>query len=468
MAIIKNRREWDWQSARYADLSSPEWLDRRVPNRFWDDPENQRRYAIWLGRKLKIRKLDDWYRVTRADFIKNRGRAVLVRSKGSHIQFLRRMFPSRDWKPWLFKYAPQGFWKKRENRIAYLQWLEKQLGYQSPEDWYSVSVADFVANQGISLVSGGRRVIPTLKELYPKHNWEEWRFNFAPAGFWQHRQNRLRFLNWAGRQLGVRKHTDWYQVGYEDIASLHGSTMIQIFGDWPSVLRDAFPEETWHPWRFNSQLDQHWRERDNRLEYMNWLGNLLGYQEPEDWYGISLGDFRKNHGGSFIKTYKHCSSAAVVDCFPDYEWLPWKFKAAPNGFWKKPANRIDYMKWLGTQLGYQKWEDWYSITKYAFEGNFGSSLLQYCDGAPSRPVIECFPEYDWLPWLFHKTPRGFWKQRGNRIQYMKWLGEQLGFCQKKDWEQLRASHFFHNHGDVLWNHYYDRSISKALRDSPKS
>ena len=55
---------WDVVDVKYADISSPEWMTTsRLPQKFWTDPHNHRRYIEWLGRELGINQLDDWYRV---------------------------------------------------------------------------------------------------------------------------------------------------------------------------------------------------------------------------------------------------------------------------------------------------------------------------------------------------------------------------------------------------------------------
>ncbi len=463
MAKAKRNRQWDWQSARYADLSCPEWYDRRVPNGFWDDLENHRRYIVWLGRKLKIKKFDDWYRVTGNDFRKNRGHSLL-QHYGSPSRVITTLFPNHDWKPWLFRTAPNGFWENRKNRTEYLRWLGKQLGYKKPEDWYAIRVSDFVEHHGITLLSS--RLLSIVKELYPKFQWQEWKFSITQRGFWQQRKNRRRYVKWLEGELGVSRPADWYDVTYDDITENHGAGILDFFQFDPmALLREHYHRFSWLPWKFHGrQLKKFWGTKKNRVAYMKWLGKQLKFKKLDDWYSISQKDFENNCGTTFIKTYRYSPSAAVVDCFPQRKWLTWKFLNVPNCFWKNRQNRFDYMKWLGRQLGFKTWEDWYTITKDDYVDNYGSSLLQYLAGSPSRPVMECFSrEHDWLPWRFHKTQRGYWKHRKHRLRYMNWLGDQMGYRRKNDWYQLRATDFNTNHGRRLWV-YYEGSAVNALLD----
>ncbi len=465
MAKSRRTRKWDWQSVRYADLSHPEWLDGRVPMGFWNDLENHRRYIVWLGRKLKIKKLDDWYRVTAKDFHENRGHSLLGRYRGSPSYVITKLLPNHNWKPWLFSRAPNGFWQNRQNRVQYLRWLEKELGYRQPQDWYAIQVSDFEEHHGVSLLNG-TRLLPIVKELYPKFAWHEWKFTVTSPGFWHQPRHRRKYMKWLEQELGVSDPNDWYEVTYQDFSSRHSAGILELFNhDLLAILREHYPKFAWQPWRFRGRRsEKFWGVKKNRVAYMKWLGKQLKFKRLDDWYTISRNDFVRNCGVTFLKTYGHSPSAAVIDCFPQRRWLPWKFLNAPNYFWAKRQNRIDYMKWLGRRLGFKAWKDWYAITKYDYVDNFGSSLLQYSGGAPSRPVVECFSrEYDWLPWCFHKTQRGYWKDRKNRVRYMNWLGKQMDHRLKKDWYSLRARDFNANYGQTLWK-FYNQSAIKALRD----
>jgi len=54
------------------------------------------------------------------------------------------------------------------------------------------------------------------------------------------------------------------------------------------VLRVAYPEERWLPWRFDPVPPNYWNDRSNQLAYVEWLGNILGFAKREDWYSILL------------------------------------------------------------------------------------------------------------------------------------------------------------------------------------
>ena len=44
-----------------------------------------------------------------------------------------------------------------------------------------------------------------------------------------------------------------------------------------------------------------------------------------------------------------------------------------------------------------------------------------------------YPNHHWLPWKFVRIPNGFWENKGNQLEYMNWLKEQLNIKDIEDW-----------------------------------
>lgn len=74
---------------------------------------------------------------------------------------------------------------------------------------------------------------------------------------------------------------------------------------------------------------------------MQWLGRELKYDKMEDWYAIDFTDFATRHGtGLLTEKYKGSARDSVVKIFGEHEWLMWKFKHLPTGFWDDPQVRF--------------------------------------------------------------------------------------------------------------------------------
>ena len=130
------------------------WLNRRVPNGFWDCQANRIRYLVWLGNRCGFSAAADWYAVRKHHFQRNGGGGLLRNEYRSSVQNAMADFlPDYDWKPWLFGGAPNGYWKDRTHRALYLDWLGQQLGIQKTADWYDVTAADFFNHHGGGLLN---------------------------------------------------------------------------------------------------------------------------------------------------------------------------------------------------------------------------------------------------------------------------------------------------------------------------
>jgi len=47
--------------------------------------------------------------------------------------------------------------------------------------------------------------------------------------------------------------------------------------------------------------------------------------------------------------------------FPKFDWNPWLFRQAPNGYWHDLENCRKYPEWLADQLGFNTKTDWYRV-----------------------------------------------------------------------------------------------------------
>ncbi len=89
----------------------------------------------------------------------NFGKGFLKRFKTPY-KGLAFAYSDFEWLPWLFDYAPTGFWDDAQNRQQYLTWLGYQLGFKSPEDWLELS-----ANQLRDYKGGGLLMKQKLGEI---------------------------------------------------------------------------------------------------------------------------------------------------------------------------------------------------------------------------------------------------------------------------------------------------------------
>ena len=85
--------------------------------------DNHKIYARYLEEKLGYTKMEDWYKITYKDFLKNMGRGLMKYYRLSPSLFLKAMFPKYKWLEWRFAQSPQKLWKDENNHKRYADWL---------------------------------------------------------------------------------------------------------------------------------------------------------------------------------------------------------------------------------------------------------------------------------------------------------------------------------------------------------
>lgn len=301
---------------------------------------------------------------------------------------------------------------------------------------------------------------------FTNHPWIDGR---VPNGFWDLRENRVRYMDWLAECCGFRQLEDWYQVRKHHFKQNRGGGLLctQYQDSVLSALADYAPEYEWQPWRFQVSPRAFWNSSANRHRYMDWLGAQLGFEKPEDWYSVTKQTFIDNCGSGLLNIcFGDSVQAALLDYIPDYPWKAWLFANTPNRYWQERDNRHSYMAWLGEKLGFQSPEEWYGITKESFHEHAGGGLLRCCyNDSPQLAVREFFPDLEWTPWLFVSVPQQFWKDVNNRLCYLKWLGQELNFQSTNDWYKLSSTDFKRHHGAGLLGFYSGGAVGQALSEA---
>lgn len=221
-----------------------------------------------------------------------------------------------------------------------------------------------------------------------------------------------------------------------------------------------------HPWLNGRVPNGFWDIRENRLSYLNWLGQKCQFIKPDHWYQLRKHHFELNSGGGLLRNaYGSSVQAAMRDFMPHYEWHPWLFGGAPNGYWKVRDHRVRYLTWLGERLQIEQPEQWYKVTAADFFNNNGGGLLNNeFNGSVQAVLIDYIPRHPWKAWLFQSVPQSYWNSSYNRIEYLKWLGQQVGFHSLHDWQQLRREHFLEHQGSGVFVGHYKGSVQKAIAE----
>lgn len=354
------------------------WLFQQAPSGYWHKLEHCAKFVHWFENERGFDSPDGWYGMTQDDVFELHGHGLMVHFECSVQRLVRTIYPNRDWKPWLFVQVPNNFWPERKNRVAYLKWLERELGYQTPDDWYSVTKFDFIDHQGASLIQFGHKPIDLVRELYPKRTFYPWMFKQVSQGFFQSKTNRIEYLQWLMQKLKFKTDADCRKLTRRHFADHGGAPLFDQHydGDPANAMRELFPEREWYPWEFRQVPVGFWGDTNNCRSYLNWLATQLGFQSKSDWYRVRRADFRNHLGRGFIKRFK-TPFFGLKAAYPHYKWLPWMFENVPVGFWKDSANRRWYLTWLAKQLRFTRPEQWESLSADQLRAHRGNGLIAH-------------------------------------------------------------------------------------------
>jgi hypothetical protein len=363
----------------------------------------------------------------------------------------------------------KGYWNSWKNRRQFLIELGKKRGNRCLDDWYTVTVGEIRKNGGASPLIHHYNSSPFafLKDCFPKHNWSPEKLTKVPNGHWNDRANRRQYLIELGKRRGNLSWQDFYTMTQDEvrsdksawsIVSNHYNCTILLW------LKDCLPDYPWEPEKFTHKPNGYWNSWENRRKWLIEFGKQRGNRCLDDWYNLKQKEFQGTPGWAIL-THQYNSShlAFLVDCFPEYNWLPWKFVgSAPNNYWKdRNQNPILknikwFVSWFEAEVNITSKEDWYKITRTVIDNNYGMGLINSCfRGSVYDLVKYVYPEYRWLPWMFTNAPNGFWFDTENIKWWISWYMETHGYTTLDELYAMTYPDVIAYNGGALWTRKRD-------------
>ena len=258
ISIVVKTNKWKKLARCFSSqLSSSDFWkahsNQRIPRNYWKSTDNQTKYFDWLGKKIGIKQLDDWYEKLSSQLMaQNFGGTLLCKiHKGSPTAALITAYPEHNWCMWKFNTVADGFWKSTENKQKYFDWLGSKIGIKQPDDWYEkLSIAVIQQNHGGSLLTMHGSPLVALMAAYPDHNWIPWRFKRVPVGYWKSKDNVSRFLSELSDKLSIQTLDDWYRVDYKQLEGF--SSVIREKGLY-KFFKEQYPHHPWDPKKFQQK-----------------------------------------------------------------------------------------------------------------------------------------------------------------------------------------------------------------------
>ena len=117
------------------------------------------------------------------------------------------------------------------------------------EDWYRVEKRMFYKNLGCGFLQGwyGDSPSAAVAGVFKHHQWDLFKFNIIPSGYWTMQENQKRYMKWLGGVLGFKNMKDWYSIDRQAFQRNFGARFLKNeFGSNPSdAVMEVFGNHKW-------------------------------------------------------------------------------------------------------------------------------------------------------------------------------------------------------------------------------
>lgn len=298
------------------------------------------------------------------------------------------------------------------------------------------------------------------------------------------------FMESFAKTNKITNLTDWYKITTKDLQEAKGgSSVLRSFKYSPiRILQNVFPEHFWDPLEFKKSPQRSLSYTENRRRLMDQIGAKLSVKTLDDWYKISREKVEENGGLSLLLKFKNSLHKTLQSIYPEHSFRPWLFQTAPHGFWTSRANRRQFLEVSKIELKVSAMEDWYGLQHSALKAlggtislrgsarskatndassffySLGGGLLGHFKGKVSSAIMDAFPEHEWEPWRFSRSPAGFWRSQQNRAKYFDWLSNKLSLTAKDQWYRVSVAAVRAHDGAGILQRYSD-SLEIALKEA---
>lgn len=315
------------------------------------------------------------------------------------------VYREHEWHPWLFNQVAVDFWTT-ENKRKFCDAFMKESNMTSIFDWYRIKTIQLKRFGGGYLVGRVHTSLPDLlREVYPDHEWIDWKFANQAAGLWAHKENRIKFLDWFAKKHSFLGPEAWYNVTPTQLRREGGTYLLKRYNFvMHEMLEDAYKPHKWLPWRFPTPPRLFWKDTKNQKEFLHWFAESKNFASPEGWYGVSRADLIAVNGRGLVDEYGGSIPTMLRNMYPMHGWKDWLFGKTENNFWDSAANRRRYFDWAADRLKLESLEGWYDIgTDDVYKQSGAGLLARHYGGSVMRAVMDIYPEHKWNVAKFRAT-----------------------------------------------------------------
>jgi hypothetical protein len=261
----------------------------------------------------------------------------------------------------------------------------------------SLLTSNIPTTTALDLITHFGGVLKLARAIFPEHKWQEWRFeNYVSVGYWDVRQNRRDFFEWAAAELHLSIPEGLYKLQKLQVNQLYGGGMLVTYyhDSVGSAVIDLFPEYQFDGWRFSSQPHHFWDDKTNMKNFLTHIEREYSITQLEGWYSISFQMVDKIarssssiifsiHYKGLIKRvyeperpiserYSNLMADLVEVLHPKSGLKNWLFKDAGSSVWEHRSTCFSLCWAIGKAKNLQPIHGWYKITEQDIAEQNGS------------------------------------------------------------------------------------------------
>jgi len=300
--------------------------------------EEQRAHiSSTLSKQLKVKVLEDFYKVTRKRIDKVGGDAF-VNVKLSMSTILIKLYPEYNWNVYGFSSGvPNGYWDDIAHHRHFFNYFGEMFLFHDLDCWYDCSV-DLIATHGGGGVINDKyngSVFAALEAVYPERTWKPWLFRHSPAHIWDCLRNQRMMCDRICEAMKLKITEDMYCLTTYSFIQHGGGSILSLKyrGSLFRLLTAVYPEFKWVIYEFKSISQGYWNEPANVIEFFKDLETLLEIQEPNDWYRVGNAVVGKYGGRSLLTSngiYRYPTCLKLLYKDHNWDWQLFRSTVIPN------------------------------------------------------------------------------------------------------------------------------------------
>lgn len=176
-----------------------------------------------------------------------------------------------------------------------------------------------------------------------------------------------------------------------------------------------------------------WQDDRNCVRFVVWFEKTLRLHSIDNWYTVERKAIELHGGQGLSARFGESVATLVAHCYPNHEWLPWKFRQLDRTFWSSISMRGAFFGWGALELGLYNpdsndWERhlwrWLLVPHAKLSslspGRYGYAALVGQYGGSLLRTLKCtFPRVLWSPWF--SEPKSDWVEiSGAKLAWLEW------------------------------------------------